>query len=472
MVPLTAIIMSCNEDDPKADTNPEPTQTIVQIAQGNSDLSILVSALTKFSDLTASLSDANGNFTVFAPTNAAFAALLGVTGQTNLDDIPEDVLKRVLQYHVVSGTAALSSGLTDGQKVGTLLNDEEVTIGVTSSAVTIDAATVITADVVALNGVVHVVNAVLVPALEASIVNTVVEPAYFNKNFSTLTAAVVKANLLTTLIDKTKTYTVFAPTNDAFAAAGITSLDGLEAADLSPILLYHVLDIKADQAAVAALGTGSAVPSLGGASYLSINANGIYLNGTTEVIATDIAADNGVVHVINRTLIPPTNNIVEIAVAASQATEAEFGQLVAALTAVEMDAMAANLVTILSSDSGDDGAPFTVFAPTDAAFEKLYTLAGVADFAALVAAVGIPTVEAVLKYHVISGARIFSSDLANLSSTSVTSLGGTFTLNLANLSITDTDAALNLGSVNATITSTNLLGTNGVIHVIDEVILP
>ena len=173
------------------------------------------------------------------------------------------------------------------------------------------------------------------------------------------------------------------------------------------------------------------------------------------------------VHLINSTLMPPSQNIVEIAVAASQASSgAEFGQLVAALTAVENDGTTANLITVLSGTG-----PFTVFAPTDAAFASLYTMAGVADFSALVAAVGIGTIEAVLKYHVV-GARVFSSDLPNLSSSTVATLGGNITLNLGSLSITDTDAALGLGTADATIVSTDIAGTNGVIHVIDHVMLP
>ncbi|MFY0599967.1 MAG: fasciclin domain-containing protein [Cyclobacteriaceae bacterium] len=471
-LPLLAFTVSCSDDDNDPDPDPQVTQNIVEIAQGSSDLSILVSALTKFPDLVSALSDDSETFTVFAPTNTAFESLLGVVGQSGLDDIPEDVLKRLLQYHVISGTAAMSSGLTDGQTVGTLLTGEEVTVSVDGSSVSIDAAGVAMADVEAVNGIIHIVDAVLVPSLEASIVGTVVEPAYFNKSFTTLTAAVVKAELLSTLIDKSAKFTVFAPTNDAFTAAGITSLDGLEKTDLTPILFYHVLDFEADKETVAGLGTGSAVSSLGGDSYLSINSDGIFLNGTSEVVITDIEADNGVVHVIDKTLLPPSSNVVDIAVAASNATEAEFGQLVAALTAVENDATAANLVTILSSSMAESGAPFTIFAPTDAAFQSLYSLANVADFAALVEAVGIPTIEAVLKYHVVSGARVFSTDLPNLSSTTVTSLGGTFTLDLATLKIADTDEALQLGSSDATIIDTDILGTNGLIHVIDQVILP
>lgn len=455
-----------------------PVSDIVELAVATEDLSVLVQALTKFDDLVAALSDNSGQFTVFAPTNEAFLDLLGIVGQEELDDIPESVLRRVLEYHVISGTVALSSDLSDGQEIATMLTDESVTVS-TGSEVMIDNATVTMADITAVNGVVHIIDAVLVPSLEASIVNTVVEPAYFNVDFTTLTGAVVKADLLSTLIDAEAEFTVFAPTNDAFEAAGITSLDDYTAEQLADVLLYHVLDFTADAEAVAGLGTGSAVSSLGGDSYLSINSNGIFLNGIAEVVATDITADNGVVHVIDRTLVPPSSNIVEIAVAASQATDAEFGQLVAALTAVENDANAPNLITVLS----DADASFTVFAPTDAAFQALYDAAGDqdddgdADINDLVSfAGGLNVIANVLQYHVVSG-RVFSTDIPNLldgnSSVTVgTVLDGTsFTLN-SDLTIEGSDGALGVGLDNATIVGTDILATNGVIHTIDQVILP
>lgn len=458
---LVGSLVSCSDDDPIVEV---PTDTIVDLASNNTSLTVLTQALTKFPDLVTTLSNGNGDFTVFAPTDAAFTDLLTAVGQTSLDDIPDNVLRRILEYHVVSGTL-LSTELSDGATASTVLG-ESVTVGVNGDVVDINGAIVSSSDVPAANGVVHVIDAVLVPALEASIVNTVVEPAYFNVNFTTLTAAVVQADLLNTLINRDAQFTVFAPNNAAFEAAGITSLDGISAEALADILLYHTLDAEVLAANLPA--TGSTISSLGGDFYLSINENGVYINGTTQVVATDIEADNGVVHVINRTLQAPTSNVVEIAVASSQAEAPEFTQLVAALTAVENDASAANLITVLSGDG-----PFTVFAPTDAAFAQLYTDAGVADLDGLIAAVGIETLEAVLTYHVINEARVFSTDLPNLGSNTVTTIGGTFTLDLASLTITETDAALSLNENNeAGISSTDIHGTNGVIHVIDKVILP
>jgi transforming growth factor-beta-induced protein len=462
---VSVTLASCEKEE----KDPDPTMNIVQIAQGNADLSLFVSIVTD-AGLAGAL-QGTGPFTVFAPSNDAFLALLGAVGQADPANIPDAVVERILKYHVISGAAIKSTDLSDGQMAATLLGaNDKITVSKMGTSVKINGANVTAADIMATNGVVHVIDQVLVPALELSIVNTIVQPAYFSKDFSILTQAVVTAGLLETLINPSANFTLFAPTDDAFEAAGITSLAGLTANDLTPILTYHVLDSRVYGNGLPA--TGSAVTTLGGDFYLSINSSGAFINGLSKVTVATLPGGsldygNGVVHVIDRTLLPPTKNIVEIAVAASQASPgAEFGQLVAALSAVENDPAAANLITILSGTG-----PFTVFAPTDAAFQALYTLAGVADFNALVAAVGIPVVEAVLKYHVV-GARVFSADLPNLTSNVVTTLGGTFTLNLASLTITDTDAALTLNSSDATIVDTDIMGTNGVIHVINQVILP
>lgn len=457
---------ACEKDEAE-DLKPE--ENIVEIAQSNSDLSTLVSFLTE-SGLAGAL-QGTGPFTVFAPTNDAFNDLLEAIGQDDPDNIPAAVVERLLKYHVISGVSIMSADLSDGQMAATLLgSDDKITVDIAGNSVKINNSVVTTADIEASNGVIHIIDAVLVPELELSIVNTIVEPAYFNKNFSLLTEAVVKASLLETLTDPSANLTLFAPDNDAFAAAGITSVSGMTSNDLAPVLTYHVIGSEVFGDGLPP--TGSAVTTLGGDFYLSVNSTGAYINGTSKVTAATLAGgaldyDNGVVHLINRTLIPPSDNIVDIAVAASQATEgAEFGQLVAALTAVENDPEADNLVTILSGTG-----PFTVFAPTDAAFEALYDLAGVADFNALLAAVGIPTLEAVLKYHVV-GDRVFSTDLPNLPGEVVSTLAGNITLNTGTLKITDSDTALNLGTPDASIVTTDIMGTNGVIHVIDNVLLP
>ncbi len=461
------LILSCSDDD--SGSSPQVTDSIVQVAQSSSDLSILVDALTRVDGFVNTLADENGTFTVFAPTNEAFAQLLEVIGQSSLDDIPTSVLERILSYHVISGAAIASTDLSDGQTAGTLLTGESINVSISGSSVAINSSNVVSADVNAVNGIVHIVDAVLVPSLEASIVNTVVEPAYFSTDFEILTAAVVQAGLLETLINPEANLTVFAPTDDAFEAAGITSLDGISNEDLEALLLYHVLGAEVMASDLPA--TGSAIETLNGDVFLSINNDGVFLNASSQVVATDVEASNGVVHVLGRTLTQPApNDIVDIAINLSQSTNAEFTQLVAAVVAVEGDSGTDPLATILG---GTDSGPFTLFAPTDAAFEELYQTAGVQDLDGLIAAVGIGTLEAVLKYHVVAGAQVLSTDLPNLTSPTVSSLGGSFTVDLGTLTITETDAALTLDSDNiANIIGTDVIGTNGVIHTIDKVILP
>lgn len=450
-------------------------ENIVQVAVAADGLDSLVKALTLFPDLVETLSGTD-NFTVFAPTNAAFEGLLEAIGQEQLIDIPESVVETVLKYHIVAGKIK-SGDLTDGQTATTKAG-EDITVDL-DGGVFINTAEVTTADVGALNGVVHVIDEVLVNPSIVPIVGTIVAPAFFNKDFTTLIAAVQAASpsILETLLGNgpgDMGLTLFAPTNAAFEAAGITELP--DAATLDAVLTYHVIDGTVFAQDLPP--TGSAVTTLGGDFFLSINDNGVFINGMTEVVQTDITGSNGVVHVIDKTLLPASSNVVEIAVAASEATEgAEFTQLVAALTAVSQSVDGPDLITDLSSEDGS----FTVFAPTDAAFQTVYDAIGDEDMDGdndindLVAAVGLPTIATVLQYHVLD-MRVFSTDIPNalngMDNVTLTPLaGGDFTLNSV-LTITATDAVLSAGLDDAGIIDTDILGTNGVIHVIDQVLLP
>ncbi|MBL3654524.1 fasciclin domain-containing protein [Fulvivirga sediminis] len=430
-----------------------PPPTIVATAKANSNLSILADALSNYPDLVSML-DGEGKYTVFAPTNAAFESLLNVIGQDDIDDVPENVIKRILQYHVIANSALMSGDLTDGQMAATALSEEDMITVSIDGDVMINDATVTSADIEASNGVVHVINGVLVPKMEMSIVNTIVEPAYFNEDFSILTAAVVKADLLGTLTKSGDNYTLFAPDNDAFEAAGITSLDGLSGEDLAPILQYHVLnsEVFAEDLPSTANMFATPISTLNGEFYLTNNVNGVFINGNSKVTLAASADgpmdyDNGTVHIINRALMPATMDVIGIANAAG------FTDLAAALTE-------AGLVGKLQTDG-----PFTVFAPTNEAIQALYTALNVSG----PEEVDDEILNTVLLYHVI-GARVFSSDLtdgfqattlAEESSFSIDINGGTVTLQ-----DNDPDFA------DPVVTSTDRLGTNGVVHVIDAVLLP
>lgn len=270
-----------------------------------------------------------------------------------------------------------------------------------------------------------------------SIVDIVVR----DQNFSTLEAALTKAGLVEAL-SADGPFTVFAPTNAAFQAAGITNLDDYTAEQLRAVLLYHVVDGRVNSSS---LQDGQEVSTLNESDfYVSLN-DGVFINGMTEVTTADVEATNGVIHVIDRTLVPPSQDIVEIAVAAG------FTRLAEAVTE-------AGLVETLQGEG-----PFTVFAPTNEAFDALYQRLGVSG----PAAIDDETLAAVLTYHVL-GARVFSSDLSD-GATPATLQGGTVEINLgSDVTIADKDPV----SADAKVASADILGTNGVIHVIDQILLP
>jgi transforming growth factor-beta-induced protein len=448
------IFSGCKDNDEDEPT----TQNIVKVAQGQPDLSTLVAALTKFPDLVTTLSGA-GKLTVFAPTNDAFKDFLKTIGQTSIDSIPEPVLKSLLQYHVVTSGAVLSTQLTDGN-VATA-NMENIAVTTTGGILLNGSAKVLTPDVNSTNGVVHIIDKVLVPASIGRFVNTVVEPAYFNKNFTTLIAAVTAASpsILDTLLSPSKK-TLFAPTNDAFKAAGITTLPSR--AVLDAVLAYHVLngEVKASQLPTNNAPSNNAIATKGGVFYLSNRgSNGVFINGRTRVTATDIMADNGVVHVIDRTLLPPSQTIAQIATSLSTAASgAEFTQLVAAL----------GRVPALLSAASATGSNLTVFAPTDAAFRELYTTLGVAG----INDINLGTLTAVLQHHIISApatttGRIFSPDLIT---GNVPALNGSLSINATSGTVTSGNGTMATISTNPALI--NVLGTNGVIHTINKVLLP
>jgi transforming growth factor-beta-induced protein len=274
----------------------------------------------------------------------------------------------------------------------------------------------------------------------ASTNQTVTEYAKSDKNFSILVQALTKANLADVL-NGSGNFTVFAPTNDAFNALfkqlGVNGIADLSSATLTPILLYHVLgqEKKASDLSTGYYNTLS--PAQGNFNSLFIStAMGVTINKNTKVTIADVVVKNGVIHAIDEVLLPPT--VVDAAIANSN-----FSILVQAV-------VKAGLVETLKG-----AGPFTIFAPTDAAFKALFAQLGVKGIADLTAEQLIP----ILKYHVVSG-NVRSSQLT---AGSVTTLNGTFTVTLSPA------PAIN---GNAHIIATDVQASNGVIHVIDKVLLP
>jgi uncharacterized surface protein with fasciclin (FAS1) repeats len=272
--------------------------TVVDIIVNSPDHTTLEAAVIA-ANLAGTLSG-TGPFTVFAPTDAAFAALPAGTVEALLADIP--ALTNILTYHAVAGTA-LSSDLSNGQMIMTI-QGQDVTVTIDNGNVFINNAQVTVADIIATNGVVHVIDAVLLP--EPTVSNgTVVDIIVNSPEHTTLETAVIAAGLAGTL-SGTGPFTVFAPTDAAFAAVPTATLNTLLADPnglLTDVLLHHVVGATALSTD---LSNGQQVTTLFGDNLLIGINNGIVSVDNATVIVADIEATNGVVHVIDVVLVPLT----------------------------------------------------------------------------------------------------------------------------------------------------------------------
>lgn len=300
---VSMMLTACGGDD---DT---PTPTIAQAAQDRG-FTALVAAANK-AGLASTLADTTVSLTVFAPTNDAFTKLATQLGFSSADAmvtaLPASTLASILQYHVL-GSRKLAADLTAGgttQATLYKLNGNTVSLtlnftgGVNIQDGALTTAKVTTADVAASNGVIHVVDKVLVPP---GLLN-IVQMAQVNPSFTTLVSAVVQANLQGTL-SGAGPFTVFAPTNDAFAAIAST-VSGLNTQQLTSVLTYHVLP---SQVLAANIPFGTPVTTVQGQS-ITINAGTppTITDSTptsAKIVATDVLASNGVIHVVDKVLIP------------------------------------------------------------------------------------------------------------------------------------------------------------------------
>jgi uncharacterized surface protein with fasciclin (FAS1) repeats len=285
-----------------------PNETVVDIAlDDQTNFSILTTAVVK-AELLPVLTNPFAKLTVFAPTNTAFVNALDALDLTADELLNSPELADILTYHVLA-TEVASANISNGQIVTPVNAENTLKLTKTSNgSVYVNQAMVTTANVSAENGIVHVLNAVVLPA------ETVVDIALNDQtNFSTLTAAVVKAELLPALSDPFASYTVFAPTNTAFnnlATALNTDLNGILALpNLSDVLLYHVLgnDVLSTEL------TAGPVTALNNKTLTVTVSPSVKINDA-DVTTADVVADNGVVHVINKVLVPATTNVNSVAI--------------------------------------------------------------------------------------------------------------------------------------------------------------
>ena len=286
------------------------SNTVVDVIVNSEDHTVLEAAVLA-ADLAGALS-AEGPFTVFAPTDAAFTALMEALEVSAEELLAFEGLTDVLLYHVV-GAQALAADLSDGQEITTLL-DQDVTITINGMGVFVNQAMVTVADIVADNGVVHVIDAVLLPELDENLPETVVDIIVASEVHTLLEAAVVAAGLVDALSGEGP-FTVFAPTDDAIVALtealSITAEELLALPNLGEILQYHVV---AADAFAEDLSDGQLLTTLLGQDVtVSISDAGVMINDAMVIVA-DLEAENGVVHVIDAVLLPPTSDLDEVQV--------------------------------------------------------------------------------------------------------------------------------------------------------------
>ena len=479
----------------------DDTQDIPTNAQNTGVHDSLVAALSH-AELVSAL-QADGPFTVFAPTDDAFAAA-GIDLSTFDTEEENATLADILLYHVVSGEVT-ASAVTDGMNAEAL-NGDDLSFTVTDGVVMVNDATVTSADVMASNGVIHVIDKVLMPPADLGDIPTVAQGTGIH---TSLVAAVTQADLVATL-QGDGPFTVFAPTDDAFAAAGI-DLEALDTdegkAALTDILLYHVVAGEVPSSAVT---DGLVAAAVNGDDLSFTVGDSVMVNDATVVLA-DVPASNGVIHVIDKVLMPPADepavteadgdicyNMVTHTVAAgasfeecmayayyedyemngqtftgcyntvthtftmvSQAeceaymwTPAVDIAMTASATTIHNSLVAALAQADLVATLQGDG-PFTVFAPTDDAFAA----AGI-DLEALDTDEGKAALTDILLYHVVAG---------EVPSSAVTDGLVAAAVNGDDLSFTVGDSVM----VNdATVVLADVPASNGVIHVIDKVLMP
>jgi transforming growth factor-beta-induced protein len=441
-------------ENPTAVPTPEPQlKDIVDIAIEDGRFSTLVTAVSE-AGLVETLKSA-GPFTVFAPTDEAFAQLPEGTLEALLLPENKQQLTDILLYHVVAGKvmAADVVGL-DGQMVDTALEGKQIAVEVNMGSVVLNGEVmVIITDIEASNGVIHVIDAVLLPPADETMPMDIVDIAIADGRFSTLVTAVSEAGLVETLKSEGP-FTVFAPTDEAFAQLPEGTLEALlepeNKQQLIDILLYHVVAGKVMAADVVGLDGQMVDTALEGKQIaIEVDNGSVMLNGEVMVIITDVEASNGVIHVIDAVLLPPADetmpmDIVDIAIA-----DGRFSTLVTAVSE-------AGLVETLKSEG-----PFTVFAPTDEAFAQLPE----GTLESLLLPENKQQLIDILLYHVVAG-KVMAADVVGLDGQMVdTALEG----KQIAVEVRDGSVFLN-GEVMVIIT--DIEASNGVIHVIDTVLLP
>lgn len=458
---LLVFVTSCSDDD-NDNTPIVPTeQNIVEIALATPELSALVTALQAADGNLVDVLSGDGPFTVLAPTNAAFTTFLTANGFNSVDDVPTDVLSQILLNHVISADLSasdltgLGSGYTNTNASG--INDNNISIYFnTANGVRFNnVSAVSTADIDASNGTIHIVDAVIP-------IPTIASHAVANENFSSLVTALGASDIdLVGLLSSEGPYTVLAPNNDAFTAfLDGSDLGGINTEVLTQVLLNHVLSKTVLSTDLTDAGSGydntnATGPGMNPMSIYFNTSDGVVFNGFSEVTTADIVGSNGIIHAVDTVIDLPT-------VVTFAAANPSFSTLVEALTTLTPST---DFVSVLSRTEGDnlDGfnPDFTVFAPTNDAFDALEEIPGEV------------VLTQVLLHHVVGEANVTSSDLTNPGDTTAATLQGqNITVSLPGTEDNIADVTDGSGATDIGIIAVDVQANNGVIHVLNKVMIP
>ncbi|WP_286267367.1 fasciclin domain-containing protein [Thalassotalea atypica] len=449
-------IQACNDNDSYSETPtvqeaPTPVATtIIDAAKSNGSFTTLVAAL-EATGLDATLYDESASFTVFAPTDDAFALLGSATIDALLADT--ETLSDILTYHVFDGEVDAATAIDLAGSTIDMVNGDKLALSLDGSELLVNTVTVTATDIQTDNGIIHVIDAVLLPP-EKVMTQTanIVETAVANGSFTTLVAALQATGLDSVLADESSTFTVFAPTDDAFAIIGSETIATLlENTDvLSNILLQHVIaDVAVDSITAYSLNNTNVTTASLADVLLRINSTTDMLTfGGANIVIKDLHTTNGIIHVIDAVIVgnvdipTPAMSIVDVAQA-----NGSFTTLVSALQSTGLDSTLADL-----------DASFTVFAPTDAAFAKLP--------AGTIENLTTEQLSNILLYHVVPE-KVLSDAAITLAQSSDNKA---ITANTSEIALSFVDSTLFING--SKVSAADVMADNGVIHVVDTVILP
>lgn len=451
------LLQACGSSD-KNNTQPNPSNSvpvpvertsIVDAAVSNGGFTTLVAAL-QATGLDAALDDISNTYTVFAPTDAAFALLGDDTINALLADT--DTLTNILTYHVIEGEVDAATAISLAGSTVNMLNTNALALSLDGDNLLVNTSTVIMTDIQTDNGIIHVIDAVLMPpAMNMEPTSNIVETAIAAGNFTTLVATLQATSLDAVLSDENANFTVFAPTDAAFALIDASTISALlnDTDALSSILLQHVVSGAVDS--VSAYSLNGQMVETASMAKLPLNINSstdTLMFGGADIVTKDIYTSNGVIHVIDAVILGDTelpataNTLVDVA-----ASQPMFSTLVSALQSTGLDSVLAGM------DSN-----YTVIAPTNDAFAKLPE--------GLLESLTAEQLSNILLYHVLPGS--IASDAAI--SVAKSSMNMATTANMSNVALSFVDQKLFVNG--SQVKSSDIIASNGLIHVVDNVLLP